>query len=80
MSYTMEFENRENASPDDSVVEYDGFAIGNCLNLATIYIFFPKVRVAPISIDHNENTRCLLFIRVIRQERKTRQEATNKST
>ncbi|AQK80358.1 iron-sulfur assembly protein IscA [Zea mays] len=27
MSYTMEFENRENASPDDSVVEYDGFAI-----------------------------------------------------
>uniref|UniRef100_A0A0A8Z6G4 Core domain-containing protein n=1 Tax=Arundo donax TaxID=35708 RepID=A0A0A8Z6G4_ARUDO len=27
MSYTMEFENRANASPGDSVVEYDGFAI-----------------------------------------------------
>jgi len=27
MSYTMEFESRANASPDDSVVEYDGFAI-----------------------------------------------------
>ncbi|KAK3128384.1 hypothetical protein QOZ80_6BG0460820 [Eleusine coracana subsp. coracana] len=27
MSYTMEFENRANASPDDSVIEYDGFAI-----------------------------------------------------
>ncbi|NP_001149674.1 iron-sulfur assembly protein IscA [Zea mays] len=27
MSYTMEFENRADASPDDSVVEYDGFAI-----------------------------------------------------
>ncbi|CAL5044641.1 unnamed protein product [Urochloa decumbens] len=27
MSYTMEFESRANASPDDSIVEYDGFAI-----------------------------------------------------
>ncbi|KAF0910766.1 hypothetical protein E2562_004744 [Oryza meyeriana var. granulata] len=27
MSYTMEFEDRANASPDDSVVQYDGFAI-----------------------------------------------------
>ncbi|XP_062233624.1 iron-sulfur assembly protein IscA, chloroplastic-like isoform X2 [Phragmites australis] len=27
MSYTMEFENRANASPDDSVIEYNGFAI-----------------------------------------------------
>ncbi|XP_062228035.1 uncharacterized protein LOC133926234 isoform X2 [Phragmites australis] len=27
MSYIMEFENRANASPDDSVIEYDGFAI-----------------------------------------------------
>ena len=37
MSYTMEFESRANASPDDSVVEYDGFAIGNFLIL-TDYI------------------------------------------
>ncbi|KAJ6805896.1 iron-sulfur assembly protein IscA [Iris pallida] len=27
MSYTMEFENRANARPDDSVIEYDGFVI-----------------------------------------------------
>ncbi|KAJ4715532.1 Iron-sulfur assembly protein IscA [Melia azedarach] len=27
MSYTMEFENRANARPDDSVMEYDGFVI-----------------------------------------------------
>lgn len=27
MSYTMEFEKRENARPDDSVVEYNGFVI-----------------------------------------------------
>ncbi|WOK93891.1 iron-sulfur assembly protein IscA, chloroplastic-like isoform X1 [Canna indica] len=27
MSYTMEFENRANARPDDSVIEYNGFVI-----------------------------------------------------
>ncbi|XP_019199720.1 PREDICTED: iron-sulfur assembly protein IscA, chloroplastic isoform X1 [Ipomoea nil] len=27
MSYTMEFESRENARPDDSVIEYNGFVI-----------------------------------------------------
>ncbi|XP_015582710.1 iron-sulfur assembly protein IscA, chloroplastic isoform X2 [Ricinus communis] len=27
MSYTMEFENRSNARPDDSVIEYNGFVI-----------------------------------------------------
>ncbi|KAL2551481.1 Iron-sulfur assembly protein IscA [Forsythia ovata] len=27
MSYTMEFENKESARPDDSVIEYDGFVI-----------------------------------------------------
>uniref|UniRef100_A0ACD5ZJN0 Uncharacterized protein n=1 Tax=Avena sativa TaxID=4498 RepID=A0ACD5ZJN0_AVESA len=27
MSYTMEFENRGSASPDDSVIEYNGFTI-----------------------------------------------------
>lgn len=36
MSYTMEFESRANASPDDSVVEYDGFAIGNFLILTDL--------------------------------------------
>lgn len=28
MSYTMEFESRENARPDDSIIEYNGFVIG----------------------------------------------------
>ena len=28
MSYTMDFENRANARPDDSIIEYNGFAIG----------------------------------------------------
>lgn len=28
MSYTMEFENRANTRPDDSVIEYNGFVIG----------------------------------------------------
>ncbi|KAG9138338.1 hypothetical protein Leryth_001541 [Lithospermum erythrorhizon] len=27
MSYTMEFENRANARPDDSIIEYNGFTI-----------------------------------------------------
>ncbi|XP_058179457.1 iron-sulfur assembly protein IscA, chloroplastic [Rhododendron vialii] len=27
MSYTMEFESRENARPDDSIIEYNGFVI-----------------------------------------------------
>lgn len=28
MSYTMEFEGKENTRPDDSVMEYNGFVIG----------------------------------------------------
>ncbi|CAN1288216.1 Iron-sulfur assembly protein IscA, chloroplastic [Linum perenne] len=28
MSYTMDFESRDNARPDDSVIEYEGFVIG----------------------------------------------------
>lgn len=28
MSYIMDFENRENARPDDSVIEYNGFVLG----------------------------------------------------
>lgn len=27
MSYTMDFENRANARPDDSIIEYNGFVI-----------------------------------------------------
>lgn len=33
MSYTMEFESRGSANPDDSVIEYEGFTIGNCFVL-----------------------------------------------
>ncbi|KAK6922918.1 FeS cluster biogenesis [Dillenia turbinata] len=29
MSYTMEFEQRANARPDDSIIEYNGFIIGS---------------------------------------------------
>jgi hypothetical protein len=36
------------------------------------------MRMSPISINHSEKTRCLPLNRVIRQERKIRQEATNK--
>jgi len=28
MSYTMDFEDRANARPDDSIIEYKGFVIG----------------------------------------------------
>uniref|UniRef100_A0A453QN56 Core domain-containing protein n=1 Tax=Aegilops tauschii subsp. strangulata TaxID=200361 RepID=A0A453QN56_AEGTS len=38
MSYTMEFESRGSANPDDSVIEYEGFTIGNCFAL-TVYTF-----------------------------------------
>jgi hypothetical protein len=37
MSYTMEFENQATASPDDSIIEYDGFAIGIIFILAMQY-------------------------------------------
>lgn len=43
MSYTMEFEDRSNASPDDSVVEYDGFAIGKFIQL-TVTIKFTNLK------------------------------------
>ncbi|CAN7099291.1 unnamed protein product [Brassica rapa subsp. narinosa] len=33
MSYTMDFENRANARPDDSTIEYEGFAIGKLFPL-----------------------------------------------
>ncbi|XP_038706082.1 iron-sulfur assembly protein IscA, chloroplastic-like isoform X2 [Tripterygium wilfordii] len=31
MSYTMDFENRANARPDDSFIEFNGFVIVGCL-------------------------------------------------
>lgn len=34
MSYTMEFENRANAKPDDSIIESNGFVIGTSLSLS----------------------------------------------
>lgn len=37
MSYTMEFENRTNARPDDSVIEYNGFVIGMPFILSVFY-------------------------------------------
>eukprot|EP00262_Sarcandra_glabra_P017347 TRINITY_DN591_c0_g1_i1.p1 TRINITY_DN591_c0_g1~~TRINITY_DN591_c0_g1_i1.p1 ORF type:complete len:173 (-),score=20.28 TRINITY_DN591_c0_g1_i1:153-671(-) len=38
MSYTMEFENRANARPDDSIIEYNGFAIV-CDPKSLLFIF-----------------------------------------
>ncbi|CAL1380082.1 unnamed protein product [Linum trigynum] len=38
MSYTMEFENRANARPDDSIMEYDGFVIV-CDPKSLLFIF-----------------------------------------
>lgn len=51
MSYTMEFEKRENARPDDSIIEYNGFNIGmcQCLSFAnmTILVSFAMRRIMP---------------------------------
>jgi iron-sulfur cluster assembly protein len=41
MSYTMDFENRANARPDDSIIEYNGFAIGLRFFLQPLFFFFP---------------------------------------
>ncbi|XP_059318013.1 iron-sulfur assembly protein IscA, chloroplastic isoform X2 [Lycium ferocissimum] len=38
MSYTMEFEKRENARPDDSIIEYNGFVIV-CDPKSLLFIF-----------------------------------------
>ncbi|KAF7135620.1 hypothetical protein RHSIM_Rhsim08G0005400 [Rhododendron simsii] len=38
MSYTMEFESRENARPDDSIIEYNGFVIV-CDPKSLLFIF-----------------------------------------
>ncbi|XP_062097989.1 iron-sulfur assembly protein IscA, chloroplastic isoform X2 [Humulus lupulus] len=38
MSYTMEFENRSNARPDDSIIEYNGFVIV-CDPKSLLFIF-----------------------------------------
>lgn len=41
MSYTMEFESRANARPDDSVMEYNGFVIGIITFLSTLIYWKP---------------------------------------
>lgn len=38
MSYTMEFENRANARPNDSIIEYNGFVIGMFYCLLSSYV------------------------------------------
>jgi iron-sulfur cluster assembly protein len=40
MSYTMDFENRANARPDDSIIECNGFVIGTCFCLHRIFLSF----------------------------------------
>lgn len=41
LSYTMEFESRANARPDDSVMEYNGFVIGIITFLSTLIYWKP---------------------------------------
>ncbi|KAJ4828087.1 hypothetical protein Tsubulata_018956 [Turnera subulata] len=54
MSYTMDFENRANARADDSLIEYDGFAIGNLFfSLLYLIVIFTYVPVCiSISSQH----------------------------
>ena len=40
MSYTMEFENRANARPDDSIIEYNGFVIGKSYSFSFFALNF----------------------------------------
>lgn len=40
MSYTMEFENRANARPDDSIIEYNGFVIGMSLYHIPLFLSY----------------------------------------
>ena len=40
MSYTMEFESRANARPDDSIIEYNGFVIGKSYGFAIFHLEF----------------------------------------
>ena len=40
MSYTMDFETRANARPDDSIIEYEGYTIGEFFFFATCFVKF----------------------------------------
>ncbi|KAF2293127.1 hypothetical protein GH714_037413 [Hevea brasiliensis] len=42
MSYTMEFENRANARPDDSIIEYNGFVIGYMVLALVLHLQVPN--------------------------------------
>ncbi|KAK3411563.1 hypothetical protein EUGRSUZ_I00313 [Eucalyptus grandis] len=55
MSYTMDFENRENARPDDSIIEYNGFVIvglQRCSDWWRLFIYkskcYPNMRLRQI--------------------------------
>lgn len=53
MSYTMDFENRANARPDDSTIEYQGFTISKFLPLVLFWIIllFWYNKVQEIRLD-----------------------------
>lgn len=44
MSYTMDFENKDNARPDDSTIEYEGFTIGK-ISSDYFHIFKSYIRL-----------------------------------
>lgn len=50
MSYTMEFESKANARPDDSVMEYNGFVIGSISYSMLLIVFAALVECAATSL------------------------------
>lgn len=49
MSYTMEFENRANTRPDDSVIEYKGFIIGMPSDFHSLsYVWMQLLHLFPL--------------------------------
>ncbi|XP_074324861.1 shikimate kinase, chloroplastic-like isoform X1 [Apium graveolens] len=65
MSYTMEFENKENARPDDSVMEYNGFNIVSVLESGTCPASFDEAIILKNKSEEIEpylNGRCIYLV------------------
>ncbi|KAM0004753.1 putative FeS assembly protein IscA, plant/cyanobacteria type [Helianthus debilis subsp. tardiflorus] len=55
MSYSMEFETKENTRPDDTVMEYDGFLIG-------IFLYHTIVDSCTQNRGGNASERIMLYL------------------
>lgn len=74
MSYTMEFESKENTRPDDSVMEYNGFVIGMLLSCFKLFLYQEKINnIDALKMNINSvlvilsNEKCdILFLRLFR--------------